>query len=329
MATITQRGNKWRVQIRLKGVSRSATFARHTDAKAWAARIESQIIDNIQGNAPRHTTFGDIAARYLAEETPKKRGSKFEAYRINRALKTPLANIPLDRLRPADFAEWRDHRLTEIASGSVNRELATLSAICEHALKEWGLLRENPVQKISRPAKGKSRTRRPTDKETEQICQALLYTPETKPELVSQRVAIAFLFAIETAMRAGEICNLAWDNVDFSRRIAHLPMTKNGDSRDVPLSKQAIELLEQLRGIHDTAVFHLSAHTLDVLFRRARDKCGITDLHFHDSRREALTRMSKKVPVEVLAKISGHRDLRILLNVYYRPDMAEFAALLD
>ena len=52
-------------------------------------------------------------------------------------------------------------------------------------------------------------------------------------------------------------------------------------------------------------------------------------MHFHDSRREALTRMAKKVPVETLAKISGHRDLRILLNVYYNPDMAEVADLLD
>jgi putative integrase/recombinase HI_1414 len=33
--------------------------------------------------------------------------------------------------------------------------------------------------------------------------------------------------------------------------------------------------------------------------------------------------------VETLAKISGHRDLGILLNVYYRPDMAEIADMLD
>ena len=39
--------------------------------------------------------------------------------------------------------------------------------------------------------------------------------------------------------------------------------------------------------------------------------------------------MAKKVPVETLAKISGHRDLRILLNVYYNPDMADIAKMLD
>lgn len=329
MATITQRNGKWRVQIRMKGVSRSATFERASDAKAWAARVESQIMDGIQGNAPRNTVFGDIAQRYLKEITPSKRGAREEAYRIGRVLKMPIANVQLADIRAQDFADWRDQRLREVSASSVGRELSTLSAICNHAMREWGLLRENPVRKISKPKKGQARTRRLSEQEIDDICAALLYRPDTKPELTVQRVAIAVLFAIETAMRAGEICGLTWENVDFSRRLAHLPMTKNGDSRDVPLSKRAIWLLERLRGIDDVRVFAVDVKSLDVLFRRARDKCGIQDLHFHDTRREALTRLSKKVPVEVLAKISGHRDLRILLNVYYRPDMAEIADMLD
>lgn len=329
MATITQRNGKWRVQIRMKGVSRSATFERASDAKAWAARIESQIMDGIQGNAPRNTIFADLIRRYLSEVTPSKRGAREESYRIGRALKTPLAKVRLADLRPQDFADWRDQRLQEVSPTSVGRELTTLSAVCEHAMKEWGLLRENPVRKISKPKKSRARTRRPTEQEITDICAALLYRPNEKPKMAVQRVAVAVLFAIETAMRAGEICGLKWADVNMRRRIAHLPITKNGDSRDVPLSLRAAELIEQLRGIDDTWVFSLDAKSLDVLFRRARDNCGIQGLHFHDTRREALTRLSKKVPVEVLAKISGHRDLRILLNVYYRPDMADIAKMLD
>ena len=122
---------------------------------------------------------------------------------------------------------------------------------------------------------------------------------------------------------------LGAENVHLNRRIAHVAQSKNGHPRDVPLTKRAIALLEKLRPIDPISVFKIQAHSLDVLFRRARDNCGIQDLHFHDSRREALTRLSKKVPVETLAKISGHRDLSILLNVYYRPDMAEIADMLD
>nr|DAR81647.1 MAG TPA: Integrase [Bacteriophage sp.] len=329
MATITNRDGKYRVQIRLCGVSKSKTFTRLTDAKAWASKIESEIRDGINGNAGRHFVFWDLLDRYAAEISPTKRGSQSEIYRINRAKNTDVAKIKLDDLKPSDFAKWRDTRLTQVSSSSVSRELSTLSAVCEYAMKEWGLLKDNPVKKIKKPPSAKERTRRPTQKEIDDICEALLYDPNTPPTLTYQRVAMAFLFAIETAMRAGEICSLTWENIHFERRIAHLPITKNGHSRDVPLSSRAIALLNQLKGIDELSVFALNAQSLDVIFRRVRDRLGIKDLHFHDSRREALTRLSKKVPVETLAKISGHRDLSILLNVYYRPDMAEIADLLD
>ncbi len=330
MATIVQRGNKWRVQIRLRGVTRSNTFERHADAKAWAARTESQILDGLQGNASRNKTFGDIAQRYLEEVTPQKRGQREESYRIGRILQAHLSTIYLSDLRPQDIADWRDDRLKEVSSASVIREITTISAICNQAMREWGLLNDNPVLKISKPKPTKARTRRPSEQEIEELCKAMLLTEDTtKPELVTQRVALALLFAIETAMRAGEICGLTWNDIYLTKRIAHLPITKNGSSRDVPLSKRAIEIIEKLKGIDEKSVFNVDAKTLDVLFRRARDKCEIEDLHFHDTRREALTRISKKVPVEMLAKISGHKDLRILLNVYYRPKMSDIASMLD
>lgn len=329
MATITQRGDKWRVQIRLKGRSKSATFERYADAKAWAARTESQIMDGLQRNTARNTTVRDIINRYITDVTPSKRGNRSEAIRLARIARTKLGDIQLSDITPQDVADWRDFRLTEVQPISVNRELSSLSSVFEQATKEWAVIAENPVKRIGRPKGKTERTRRPTEQEVNDICAALLYKESVRPELVSQRAAIALLFAIETAMRAGEICGLKWADINLERRLAHLSKTKNGHSRDVPLSMRAVELLQELKGIDDDSVFLLTDKTLDVLFRRARDKCGILDLHFHDSRREALTRMAKKVPVEMLAKISGHRDMSILLNVYYRPDMAEVASLLD
>ena len=270
------------------------------------------------------------AIKYGRITTPQKRGQREESYRIGRILQAHLSTIYLSDLRPQDIADWRDDRLKEVSSASVIREITTISAICNQAMREWGLLNDNPVLKISKPKPTKARTRRPTEQEIEELCKAMLLTEDTKkPELVTQRVALALLFAIETAMRAGEICGLTWNDIYLTKRIAHLPITKNGSSRDVPLSKRAIEIIEKLKGIDEQSVFAVDAKTLDVLFRRARDKCEIEDLHFHDTRREALTRMSKKVPVEMLAKISGHKDLRILLNVYYRPEMSDIASMLD
>jgi integrase len=77
------------------------------------------------------------------------------------------------------------------------------------------------------------------------------------------------------------------------------------------------------------SVFDVSTASLDALFRKAKARALIEDLHFHDTRREALTRMSKIFDVMELARISGHRDLRVLQNVYYAPSVKDLAAKLD
>ncbi|MDO4642203.1 MAG: site-specific integrase [Neisseria sp.] len=330
MATIENRNGKYRVKVRLQGVSKSKTFLRHADAKAWAAKMEAQIMDGVQANTPRHLFFADVLTRYRDEIVSKNRGGDKEALRINRILKTPLAKVFVSELMPLHFAKWRDNRLTEVSEASVLREITTLSAACTHAMKEWGYIIDNPVHKISKPKSPKSRDRRPTEEELDRLSLALGYDNEVILDTISKRVGAAMWFAIFTAMRAGEICGLKWTDIDFDRRIAFLEQTKNGHSRDVPLSNKALDILRRLEQIKNgDSVFQLDNGTRDVLFRRARDLCGIDDLHFHDLRREALTRMAGKVPVEMLAKISGHRDLRILLNTYYSPDMADVGRLLD
>ncbi len=103
-------------------------------------------------------------------------------------------------------------------------------------------------------------------------------------------------------------------------------------ARDVPLSRRALALLDQLRpvtGDGERVMGIRSAAVLDTLWRKARDRAMLDNAHFHDLRATALTRMARKVSVLELAKISGHRDLRILQAVYYREDPANLAAKLD
>lgn len=196
-------------------------------------------------------------------------------------------------------------------------------------LREWQTVTDNPISKINRPKHNPSRTRRPTADEIRRICNYLEYDELQLPALKKQRVTLAFLFVIETAMRAGEICGITWQHIDLDRRTVHLPKTKNGSSRDVPLSRRAIALLQKLQPLNLTPAFDLQPEPLSTVFRRATHALEIDDLHFHDSRREALTRMAKKVNVMDLAKISGHRDIKILLKTYYTPDAASLADLLD
>ncbi len=332
MATYEKRGDAWRVKIRKGGVSLSESgFRTKREAEAWAVKKEAEISAQAAGLIP-DKTFGDLLARYADEVSPRKRGERAEQMRIalyQREFPVLMA-VKLASLSNHHFSDWRDQRLKMVSAASVRREWALLQHALNIAVKEWGWIKSSPLDSLTKPAAAKARTRRPTDLESEAILLATGYHHEMPPFLMTARVGAAWLFAIETGMRASEICGLTRESIDFDRRLAHLAMTKNGHARDVPLSVEAVRLLRQvMEAVPDGPVFGLRPSLLDSLFRKAKAQALIEDLHFHDSRREALTRLAKKVDVMTLAKISGHRDLRILQNTYYAPDMADVVALLD
>ena len=328
MAAFRKRSGGWRAEVCIKGVRTSATFTTKQEARAWASQEETRLREDSSGKVP-NKPFRDLLDRYSREVSSTKRGARREQKMINVILRDPVANVSLRALAPTDIAAWRDRRLNQVSGSTVVREMTILRHACSVARREWGWLRVNPVSDVRRPAAAAARTRRPTAEETEKLLDTLGYSGEAPPGTASARIGAAYLFAIETAMRAGEICSLEWQHVN--ERHVHLPLTKNGYARDVPLSAEARRIIEQLRTVNGDGetVFDVSTASLDALFRKARARANIEDLHFHDTRREALTRLSKIFDVMELARISGHRDLRILQNVYYAPSVIDLAAKLD
>ena len=332
MATYTNRNGRWRVQLQVNGTRKSKTFPSKSHAQQWVKMMERDTADISVGVMPAKT-FGELLERYDREVSVTKGGERWEHVRINKLLRDPIAKISNRQLSPQDVADWRDRSAKAGLSGSsIRREWGLLSAVCERAIREWGWLKENPFRKATKPKSNPDRTRRPTDEEIIELLKVMGFS-QKKPVLVSQRLAYMMLFGIETAMRTSEMCSMRWGNV--GAKLVHIPESKNGDARDVPLSRYARELLETLRGDEpdklnaDDSVFDMKPSQVDANFRKAKKKANIEDLHFHDFRREALTRLAKKVGVMELAKISGHRDVKILLNVYYRPKMDDIADMLD
>jgi integrase len=112
------------------------------------------------------------------------------------------------------------------------------------------------------------------------VLQQLQHDDATKPIAISRQVAIVFLLALETGMRAGEVCGLTWDRVFLVQKKVYLHITKNGRPREVPLSKRAIELLQQMQQVNDTKVFAVEVPTLDAYFRKAKKQAGVKGLLF-------------------------------------------------
>ena len=177
-------------------------------------------------------------------------------------------------------------------------------------MNEWGLmLSSNPVDKVKMPPSSPARNRRLEDGEFERLEEASKQTknPHIWPIIV---------FAIETGMRRGEILGLRWEHVDLDRRIAFLPLTKNGSSREVPLSTKAAKVLAAQRQRNDTpSPFPVTPNGFRLAWDRLRSRAGLSDLRFHDLRHEAISRFFELgLNIPEVAVISGHKDPRMLFR---------------
>lgn len=336
MASFTKRGTTWRAQVSMGGVRKTKTFESKAYAKAWAAMVEAEIRANERGDVPPDKTFGEMLLRYAKEVSPTKKAGDFEVLRIKALVREDvLAQVALTDLSETDIAAWRDRRLKQVSPGSVLREWTIFSSACTTARKEWKWLRKNPFVDVKRPTPPTPRARTITPAEVDALLVCMGADRNQTPTTMTARVGFAFLFALETAMRSGEVCALNWADVSDKTVIVRGEAERAGKSgmRVVPLTTEARRILALMpSGMREDdedssdSVFEVEPALIDALFRKAKLRAGLGDLRFHDARRTALTKLAKKLenPMD-LAKVSGHKDLRILLNTYYAPDMESMA----
>lgn len=324
MATIRKRGRKYYVEVCVNGYRKGKTLNTRKEAREWG-RIKEQ---ELSEHAPSDRTLRQAVDKYLAEIAVYHKGHRKESQFLARIV-DQLPDLPLSDLTKGDIAAWKVERLQVVSSASVRREMTVLSQVIKAAIHEWGWIGKNPMEGVKRPADSRPRRRGLAQEEIDGITQELGYIEGVKPWLKKQEVAIAFLLAIETGMRAGELLALTWKDIDLEACVAVLQTSKNQDARQVPLSGRARALLSTLpqEQPHER-VFRLKAGSLDALFRKAKIAAGFPDVHFHDSRSEALTRLSKKLDVLELARVIGHRDTKSLM-IYYSATASDMAKKLD
>jgi len=323
MASFRQRSGKWQARVIRDGYpDQTKTFEAKADAEKWARLVESEIDKGqfVSVNEAQRTTLGDVIARYLVEVTPSMKGASEDTIRLKAIMRKAIARWSMANLSAARIAAYRDERLKEVSAGTVIRELAYLSAIINHARREWGINVPNPVQMVRKPQSPQARSRVLTDEEVARLLLALepigRRSHWTKP---------AVQLALSTAMRRGELLSLKWENVDLQGRTVFLPDTKNGDSRMVPLSSTAVQVLAELPRHISGLVIPVKYFTLDAAFKRGVCRAGLDGVRLHDLRRTAITRMAEKLPnVIELAAVSGHKSLMVLKR-YYRPSAMDLA----
>ncbi|WP_205204143.1 integrase [Azonexus hydrophilus] len=326
MATITKRGEySWRVQVRRKGQPPMfKTFNYKSDAEKWARQMEAELDRGLY--LPRReaekTTFEELAERFKAEFAPHHYRGNGWKYKLQHLI-AAFGKYSLAAITSALVASYRDERLQQpdprfrsdpkaaprVSPATVKTEIDLLSKVLDVGSKEFGITlpNGNPVKGVRKPQGGQGRERRLHGDEE----QRLLAECDTSG---NPWLGAAVRLAIETAMRQGELLALNWKHVDFKRRIALLPMTKNGEARTIPLSPAALAVLQGLPTALTGEVLPLSRMTLYKAFERACQRAEISELTFHDLRHEALSRLAERGDFSVLelAAVSGHKSLQVL-----------------
>lgn len=254
-------------------------------------------------------------ATYREKVSILKKGYAQEKYRIDQLCRSSLADKIIREVTSVHIATYRDQRLEEVnprtgrllAPSSVRLEMSLLSSFFDICKIEWGTCDENPVSKVRKPKAPPGRDRRLTAREDRLI---LRYAHQH----VNQSLYSIIVLALETAMRQGEILKLEWEHINVKNGIAHLPNTKNGTKRDVPLSHRAREALIRLGPKPAGRVFGYTSEGLKSTWRFMTIKLGITNLHFHDLRHEAISRLFELGTLDIMeiAAISGHKSLSML-----------------
>ncbi|MDO8290602.1 MAG: site-specific integrase [Parvibaculum sp.] len=328
MATIRKLRGRWQAQVRRKGLQpRAKSFDSKSDAEQWARSLEAEVDRGgmlADTRLAERMTVRDLFDRYLKEVTPLKRSAKVETYRIKAMMERPIAFRTLAMLRPEHIASYRDERLKVIGTGTMLKELNSLAHAIEVGRREWGVnLPQNPCRLVRRPKAPRGRDRRLSTGEELKLLEAADAgrSPWMRPLIV---------LALETAMRQGEMLSLHWNDIDTEKRLAHLDLTKNGESRDVPLSRRALGALKELTDMKgDDRVVPTTKSAVNQAWLHLRVRAGSPDLRFHDLRHEAVTRLLERgLNVIEVSTISGHKELRMLQR-YSHLKAADLVSRLD
>lgn len=300
---------KWQAQIERNGQRSSKTFETKREAQAWALVQEAAAK---RARAGGNRTFGDAVDKYKLEVSSKKDGGLWEGRRLEQMREHFGSGSALAEIDAPQIAEWRDARLKEVSGSTVVRESNLLRNLFNIALLEWKWMDAQPFAGVKLPKENPPRHQVWTWQLIKRVLRA-------NRQGKTAEMQLAFHIALRSGMRLAEVL-AAPTHYDAQRRVVTIK-TKTEARAQIPIGRIA-------HGLITRAKFTVGANEGSVLFSKLCRELLIEGLTFHDTRGTALTHLSKKVDVLTLAKISRHKDLSLLSNVYYRQTADNIARLI-
>lgn len=203
-----------------------------------------------------------------------------------------------ENIKPSEIDGWIAQNCKTPATG--NRYRAVFSLIFREALRN-GKVTSNPARLVRqrRESNGRIRYLKPEEETRLRVAMQELF-PEHLPELT---------ISIGTGMRLSEQYTLRWKQVDEDRTEVHLPKTKNGDARDIPMNSSVLGAFKSLkRGKPNASVFPIDNPR--GWFETARETAKVTDYRWHDNRHTFCSRLTMAgVGLKTIQTLAGHRTI--------------------
>jgi integrase len=322
---------KWRAQVRLRGQHLSRSFRLKSEAEAWARKTEIAATSGKSAKAARmseKTAFRTLIDLHIDDMREVGKAPRRSKRKSLEKLKRDLGGVLLRDLDRERLIAFGKSRAKEGAGAvTIGMDLGYVRTILVHATAIHGIVTPTDVVLLARTAlrrlgligKARERDRRPTQEELDRI----IAHAEANPR---QMIPLGRIvrFAVATAMRLDEICQLQLQDVDLEGRIAVVrdrkdPRHKVGNHQEVPLLAAngydpVLLIREQLRpGQNGGRVFPYNSRSTGTAFRRVCKELGIRDLHFHDLRHEATSRLFEAgYDLAEVALVTGHKDWKML-----------------
>jgi integrase len=174
---------------------------------------------------------------------------------------------------------------------------------------DHGLIENNPCRKVRKLRLDNQRIRYLSPQEEGRLMKALTGRKAHLRPLV--------VLAINTGMRRGELLNLTWERVDFSRDVIYVTNTKSGKDRVVPMNQLVRQELTGLRERADGEFVFVSKRTglnlteIKKGFNAACVEAEIENFRFHDLRHTAGTRLADAgADAFTIKEILGHGSIQ-------------------
>ncbi|WP_197427005.1 site-specific integrase [Noviluteimonas gilva] len=316
MAVIERRGKKWRALVRLKGhPTASETFNGRKAAEDWAKATEDALRAG-RALPGRGASLDDLIDKYLKEVGRFKPVSATKRGNLKRWTES-LGERDVSTLTATDILDHVAKR--EAGPATMGMEVGFLAEVLAAGRSLWGMTipdviaAANPtLRRTGAIGKPQERDRRPTAEELKLLLDFYRFNLAKLPmqDLVP--------FAIESAMRLGEVVRIRWDDYRPGNKPMVLirdrkdPKKKAGNDQLVPLLGECGAIIER-QPRTGPLIFPYKVDSVGSSFRRACERLQIEDLHFHDLRHEGTSRLFEQgYQIQEVALVTGHRDWKSL-----------------